>query len=130
MKWNPTNWVDLQYLYYLPFCMVFASEDRLHRLLAPLLIRANQDFVTGFELKADLRRIADEHDALDEGQRRRRAFALGSYPVPAENSVIHRLWRKHCVPWRPGAGNRAIRLSDEEATLAIDEARQLFVGSR
>jgi hypothetical protein len=34
-KWAPTHVVDLQYLYYLPFCQVFSSNDKLHRLSTP-----------------------------------------------------------------------------------------------
>jgi hypothetical protein len=28
---RPTNYIDLQYLYYSPFCMVFVSNDKFHR---------------------------------------------------------------------------------------------------
>lgn len=47
--------LDAQYLYYLPFCHCFSSNDRLHRLLAPQLLNAEQSFVHGTVLKAQLR---------------------------------------------------------------------------
>jgi len=31
-------------LYYLPFCMIFSSDDRVHRLLAPQLALKNVQF--------------------------------------------------------------------------------------
>ena len=33
---RPSNKIDIAYLYYLPFCMVFASNDNLHARTAPL----------------------------------------------------------------------------------------------
>jgi hypothetical protein len=41
-KLEPNNYIDVQYLYYLPFFQNFASEDKLHRQVAPLLMRADQ----------------------------------------------------------------------------------------
>jgi hypothetical protein len=52
--------VDIAYLYYLPFCMVFASSDNLHKRVVPLFLRPDQSFVEGPDLKADLKKI-DEH---------------------------------------------------------------------
>lgn len=54
---RPTNKVDLEYLYYLPFCHVFSSNDHLHVKLAPLLLRSDQHFVKGAMLKEDLKEI-------------------------------------------------------------------------
>jgi hypothetical protein len=45
--------VDMAYLFYLPFCSVFVSNDKLHRLCAPLFLRPDQTFVWGEDLKAD-----------------------------------------------------------------------------
>jgi hypothetical protein len=35
---RPSNKVDLAYLYYLPFCMLFVSNDRLHERYAPCFL--------------------------------------------------------------------------------------------
>lgn len=126
VRWNSTNLIDLNYLFYLPFCMVFSSNDNLHSALAPLLLRNNQSFVLGTELKADLSRLACERGSLDEAKRRRLEFALGSYPIPSSDSVVTALWAKHMQPWWPGMGNRAIELTPEEEALAHREAIELF----
>jgi hypothetical protein len=51
---RPSNRIDIAYLYYLPFCMVFVSSDNLHRRCAALFLRKDQEFVWGLDLKAGL----------------------------------------------------------------------------
>ena len=126
LKWEPTNLLDVQYLYYFPFCMVFASNDHLHSILAPLLKRDDQSFVMGEELKADLRRLSDFRDGLSDTDREKLGYALGSYPPPRKDSVVHNLWKKHMLPWRPGRGNLLTSLSDAECEEAIRWAKQMF----
>jgi hypothetical protein len=64
-----SDMLDAQYLYYLPFCQIFASSDRLHRLLAPLLINAGQTFLAGQDLKAQLRQaVVDRNGRRDAAQ--------------------------------------------------------------
>lgn len=54
-KNEPNNLIDVQYLYYLPFCDVFSSGDKLHKKLAPLLLRSDQRFLWVDELRAQIR---------------------------------------------------------------------------
>ena len=42
-----SNRVDIAYLFYLPFCMMFVSNDRLHQSCAPLFLRDDQELVWG-----------------------------------------------------------------------------------
>ena len=51
---RPSNRTDIAYLFYLPFCMMFVSSDKLHRETANLFLRADQEFVWGLDLKDDL----------------------------------------------------------------------------
>jgi hypothetical protein len=81
LNWKSTHVVDAQYLYYLPFCEVFVSEDHLHRLLGPQLLDGEQSFVTHSDLKKALRVLADFHE--------------GTGPENADFLVIDALWRKH-----------------------------------
>lgn len=129
VKWKSTNLLDANYLYYLPFCNVFSSNDKLHRKLAPLLMRDDQDFVTGERLKKDLRQIKSDWEALPEDKHRRLRYALASYPIPSEDSIIVDLYKRHCLPWDPTMVNRAIKLSPEEQKLALKEAKELLEGA-
>ena len=49
---RPSNRTDMAYLYYLPFAMMFVSNDKLHKRTARLFLNAQQEFVSGDELKA------------------------------------------------------------------------------
>lgn len=128
LKWDPTHMIDLQYLYYLPFCMVLASDDRVHKTLAPALMRDDQSFVVAPILKKDLARVAAFWLGLDEAARMRMEFALGGYPPPAKDSIVWELWRKHMKEWT-GPGNFAVKLAEDERDRAIAEARALFAAA-
>lgn len=61
---DANNGKDAMYLCYLPFAYFFVSDDRLHTRLAPHLIREDQTFMTGVELKAEIAIIREESDRL------------------------------------------------------------------
>jgi hypothetical protein len=114
-----SNRVDIAYLYYLPFCMVFVSSDNLHRRTAPEFLRADQSFVWGLDLKADLHRLMDHYSRLpdvvkDQGLMR---FA----PVPPldiDGSLVVQLWDRHMNPlWRSRAGPAPPRDEAEDAKI-------------
>ena len=52
-----SNWADICYLYYLPFCSLFTSSDKLHKLCTPLFLRPNQHFIWGSDFRDDLTKI-------------------------------------------------------------------------
>ena len=85
---KPDDQIDLEYLFYLPFCKVFSSNDNLHKLLVPCLINSNQVFVTGSDLKKGIHEV-DTPPIYKETMN-----AMGS-PIPrmAENSLIRSIWK-------------------------------------
>ena len=93
-----TNKVDIAYLYYLPFCMVFTSRDDLQVRLAPLFLRADQSFVHGDDLKADLKRLDHYYSKLPEEQKRRGVYSFAAYPPNDDSYLVTRLWSKHMKP--------------------------------
>jgi len=120
------NFVDLEYFYYAPFCMVFCSEDKFHRTLAPAVLRADQVFITGKQLKDDLRWIANEWDSLTPEERNERAREYGSYPPHNPDSVTFRAWVRFMLPWQPGSGNRALGMSKEAQAKLVEDLRPIF----
>lgn len=94
---RPTNRIDMEYLYYTPFCQAFSSGDAFHRKTAPLFMHTDdQMFVLREELKADLRRLAEWWAGMGEPERERERDRQG----PPENaeSVTHRLWSRAMKP--------------------------------
>lgn len=96
-----SNRTDIAYLFYLPFCNVFVSSDRLHQRCAPLFLRNNQTFVWGQELKADLQRLVTQYKALPEFEREKgiRTFAPKP-PRDDKNGLLGNLWDRHVGSWR------------------------------
>ncbi len=76
---RPSNKIDLAYLYYLPFCMVFTSRDTLHKRTAPLFLADDQVFVHGDDLKADLAKLDDYYSKLPEKVRRKGVMSFAHY---------------------------------------------------
>lgn len=124
---NPTNLLDTHYLYYLPFCHVFASDDRLHLRLAPLLLREGQLLVRGAELKQDLSRLYEYYVGLTAEQREMLSFALSSRPPPHKESVVHQVYEKLLERWRPGKGNEASPLDATQRREAMRWVEQMYI---
>jgi hypothetical protein len=79
-------YIDLQYLFYAPFGMVFASNDRFHRDLWGATSGRNS-FAWGADLKADLSaRVAIRKNPDDASER---------FPVELPGSIINQLWKRY-----------------------------------
>ncbi len=87
---RPSNRVDVAYLFYVPFCHVFVSADRLHRSCAPHFLRPDQVFVWGAELKADLLAIDMYFKGLPEDVRSQPIYKLAK-SVPEVSGMTREL---------------------------------------
>lgn len=61
-----SNYADMAYLYYLPFCNVFVSWDKLHRRVSPFFLKENQQFVWGPDLRSQLASLSEEYLATPD----------------------------------------------------------------
>jgi len=105
-KGRPSHKIDVAYLYYLPFCMVFTSNDKLHKALAPIFLRPNQSFISGEELKADLKKLDTHFDALPAEVKERGVYAFAPAPPHDDSFLTTKLWDKHMSSsWREIKGN-------------------------
>lgn len=95
-----SNRADFAYVYYIPFCMVFTSSDKLHAEIAPLFLRSNQTFVKGADFKDGLARLDQHYSALPEEIKNRGAFKFAKYPPPESRFLVTDLWDKHLPAWR------------------------------
>jgi hypothetical protein len=113
-----TNKVDLEYLYYLPFCAIFTSNDHLHKDLAPLLINKNQRFILGTDLKQDLKSINAHLLALPEEERK----SYKDRPPLIEDSLTFQLWQHYYSYPNNRSWNKAP--SEAEKQMAIAKMKE------
>jgi hypothetical protein len=97
---RPSNKIDISYLYYLPFCMIFASNDNLHERTAKCFMREDQFFLRGEEIKADLAKLDEHYSKLPEEVKIRGIMSFASRP-PHDGFLTTRLWDRFMAPdWR------------------------------
>lgn len=109
---KPTNYLDTQYLYYLPFCHIFCSMDKFHRELAPHLLRDDQSFVWAEHLKKALKRLSEWWSSLSDHQKKLYVRERGSYPPETSGCLVSQLWNNHCLPFSR-RGSREDAIPDE-----------------
>jgi hypothetical protein len=94
---RPSHYVDLQYLFYAPFCMVFVSADRFHRDLWPATAGINT-FVWGQDLKDDLAKRIVARKEMTEEQLKAHHDKYSFYPIEIEGSITNDLWKRYMRP--------------------------------
>lgn len=85
---------DREYCYYLPHCEIFASKDNKHKRLVPFLLKSNQRFVDGDELKQDLKKLSDAWEMLSRDEKIRIRSERGNAPPENEASLTFALWKE------------------------------------
>jgi hypothetical protein len=140
---RPSNKIDLAYLYYLPFCQIFTSRDKLHRRTVPLFLRDDQSFVDGDELKADLAKLDAHYSALPDEVKTSGFHKFAAHPPFDDSLLVTRLWDTHLPGWREIAANakppdqgehkklieelnrieQAAKTSDPRAEISIEETQ-------
>lgn len=121
-----SNRVDISYLFYLPFSMVFVSNDNLHRRCAPLFLRQDQEFVWGSDLKGTLARLEEHYRSLPEPIKDKGIYSFAAYPPDDDSSLIVQLWDRHLVPaWREHRKAES-QPKKELGPEFIDEMKQLI----
>ena len=94
-----SNQVDIGYLFYLPFCMIFISSDRLHRQTAPLFLRDNQEFVWGHDLKLALSEINLHFSDLPDSEKEKGIHEFAGTPPHDAGTLVEQLWDRHIPRW-------------------------------
>ena len=102
-----TESVDLEYLYYIPFCRVFTSNDGFHKKLAPFFITSKQAFVPGDALQKDMKAIVEYCETLSEEKHKQRVL---KEPPQIPSLLTYQLWAKY-FQW-PNRGFHDPRAND------------------
>lgn len=110
---RPSNKVDIAYLYYLPFCNVFISGDKLHRNTAGYFLMKGQRFVWAPDLKADLRRLNGHYLQFPEEVRDKGIISFANQPPKDDGFLTAELWDLISTGWRTQTVKNEPSLSKE-----------------
>jgi hypothetical protein len=102
-KGKADNKVDMAYLYYLPFCHVFVSGDKLHKRVVPLFLRPDQTFIEASEMKADLAKLDAHYWALPDAEKEKGFHKIAKHPPLDGDYLIAKLWDRRGREWRENA---------------------------
>jgi hypothetical protein len=97
---RPSNRTDIAYLFYLPFCMMFVSSDRMHQRCAPLFLRNDQEFVWGLDLKKSLCQVNEHYLQLPESVREKGVITFSSDLPQIDDSLMEYLWSRLLPKYR------------------------------
>jgi hypothetical protein len=98
---RPSNKIDIAYLYYLPFCQVFTSADKLHAKTVPLFCEQGQLFLPGGELKKACKEMDDYYSQYQDEIEERGLMSFVGCPPYTMSNAITKAWDEFCLPsWR------------------------------
>jgi hypothetical protein len=98
---SQTHKIDVAYLYYLPFCKIFVSNDNLHIHTASLFMRQDQTFIKGEDLKKDLAKLDTHYSALPDEVKNRGVVSFASIPPNDTSFLTTQMWDKYMSSqWR------------------------------
>lgn len=98
---SETHWIDVAYLYYLPFCHIFVSGDKFHLGVAPYFLRPNQTIVKGEDLKADLAALDKHYSQYPEDVKERGIVTFAAIPPDDAEFLTTQMWDKYMnQKWR------------------------------
>jgi hypothetical protein len=97
---DSNSFIDAMYLYYLPFCEVFISGDKLHRTLTPLFLRPDQRFVWGPDIKIDAAKLTAYYEALPNDIKNSGAATYAHLPPRDGDFLIAKIFDELRPGWR------------------------------
>ncbi len=109
-----SNKIDMAYLYYLPFTMMFISNDKLHRRIASLFMDKQQKFVGGQELKDDLKLLDGYYSSMPQEERDQGLFRIAERPPNDSTYLTTRLWKEFGFKLSAPAPTKKNPVADEK----------------
>lgn len=94
-----TNKIDLEYIFYLPFCHIFSSNDNFHKQIVGQFIQSDQTFLDGRVLREELQNITMELKRIDLNILSDWQPNFKIEPVKEISPIICELWEKYIPNW-------------------------------
>jgi len=123
---DANNFIDLQYFYYLPFCQVFTSNDVFHKTLAPFLLRRDQSFMSGDDLKADLAKIDAHWSSIPAELKATGSINYAAYPPLNPDLLTYQLWNRHMRPGWQHDAQHPIEITPENQARIMENLRPMI----
>jgi hypothetical protein len=114
--------IDMSYLYYLPFCHVFISNDKLHKQVAPLFLSGSRMLVSGTDLKADLSALRSYDGLMSERDRR----DCGRFPPLDGGFLTSKIYDAVMPKWREAATEPPIEITPERNKAIMKHLQPIF----
>lgn len=119
---RPSNRIDLEYLFYLPFTRGFSSGDKLHHEFFEMVGLKGNNFVGRDDLKEDLKRLLEYEKENPESAK------LTHPPDLAPDSFTSMMWRKLMKPATTKRGELMEQLSPEQEKRLLERILKLADG--
>lgn len=114
---RPSNRMDIGYLFYLPFCKIFVSSDKLHQRCAHLFLRRDQNFVWGVDLKEDLGKLNDYYMQLPAREKERGIISFSFEPPREGDFLVSHFWDQYFPKWRERKQVEALNKQSDNSEL-------------
>lgn len=122
---RPSHKIDLAYLYYLPFCNVFTSNDKLHKRVAPFFLRDDQLFVDGQEFKNGLSPLDSYYEKYSDKIIEKGFMGFVNQPPKGIDNSISAIWDKIFPDWRNSESEFAKERDQKEDQALIDHLKKV-----
>jgi hypothetical protein len=119
-----SNRTDIAYLFYLPFCMIFVSSDRLHERIVPHYLRSDQSFVWGEDLKRDLQTLVERYRLLPQEEQEKGLIKFAPTPPQDNNCLVTKLWNHHFGLIRQKEREELARLFETDQEPLVNEPKR------
>lgn len=120
--------LDMQYIYYLPFCMTFTSSDKFLLEFAKFFVRPNQVIIPGDDLKKDLKRVKEFFLNLTGEQKKTIKDEFGSYPPEDGAPLTASIWGRLMAP-RPKMKDAVPEFSKERSDSIVRQINRYMKDS-
>jgi hypothetical protein len=94
------NFIDVMYVYYLPFCEVFVSTDKLHRQIMPLFLRNDQRFIWGADIKSEASKLRAYYEGLPTEIKNSGTLSYARLPPKEGDFLVAKIFDELRPGWR------------------------------
>jgi len=124
-KDRPSHKIDLAYLFYLPFCNVFISSDKLHIRIAHLFLRDDQMFMGGDVAKKGLNTLDLYYSQYLDEIAEKGFMGFASTPPKDVDNSISDIWDNIFPNWRTTNSNGDKEIDPEEEAKMVEQLRRV-----